>query len=143
MCRAYFDRSFQRKIELFNLNLNLVGRTFDRSFQHKTVQSRSRRAGQGVMASRDAERRMIQESTGEGEGEGSSSQAVAPCTNSTKNKRFEIKKWNAVALWAWGIMRFQPYLLHLFIYSKQSRFTPVFKLSLTQESFSLKISNLT
>ena len=31
-------------------------------------------------------------------GEGSSSAPAA----SKKPKRFEIKKWNAVALWAWG-----------------------------------------
>ncbi|KAL9252641.1 RING-box protein 1a-like protein [Drosera capensis] len=34
-------------------------------------------------------------------GEGSSSSAAA--ASSKKSKRFEIKKWNAVALWAWGI----------------------------------------
>ncbi|XP_020251599.1 RING-box protein 1a-like [Asparagus officinalis] len=32
-------------------------------------------------------------------GEGSSAAATA---TATKPKRFEIKKWNAVALWAWG-----------------------------------------
>ena len=31
----------------------------------------------------------------------SSSSAVAS-SSSKKPKRFEIKKWNAVALWAWG-----------------------------------------
>jgi hypothetical protein len=35
-------------------------------------------------------------------GEGSS--VVGPSSSSSRkpNKRFEIKKWNAVALWAWG-----------------------------------------
>ncbi|ONK66297.1 uncharacterized protein A4U43_C06F6240 [Asparagus officinalis] len=38
-------------------------------------------------------------------GEGSSSAAVAGPSSSTKKpKRFEIKKWNAVALWAWDIV---------------------------------------
>lgn len=36
-------------------------------------------------------------SAGEGSGAGASSSAV-----SKRPKRFEIKKWNAVALWAWG-----------------------------------------
>jgi E3 ubiquitin-protein ligase RBX1 len=37
-------------------------------------------------------------------GEGSS--AAGTSSSSRKpNKRFEIKKWNAVALWAWGTMR--------------------------------------
>ena len=35
--------------------------------------------------------------TGEGSSAGASSSAV-----SKRPKRFEIKKWNAVALWAWG-----------------------------------------
>ncbi|KAH7682741.1 SCF ubiquitin ligase Rbx1 component protein [Dioscorea alata] len=34
-------------------------------------------------------------------GEGSSS--AVPSSSAKKVKRFEIKKWNAVALWAWGI----------------------------------------
>jgi hypothetical protein len=33
-------------------------------------------------------------------GEGSSSSGAGP--SSRRPKRFEIKKWNAVALWAWG-----------------------------------------
>jgi E3 ubiquitin-protein ligase RBX1 len=33
-------------------------------------------------------------------GEGSS--AAGPSSSRKPNKRFEIKKWNAVALWAWG-----------------------------------------
>jgi E3 ubiquitin-protein ligase RBX1 len=36
-------------------------------------------------------------------GEGSS--AAGPSSSRKLNKRFEIKKWNAVALWAWGTMR--------------------------------------
>uniref|UniRef100_A0A804QKV1 Zinc finger RING-H2-type domain-containing protein n=1 Tax=Zea mays TaxID=4577 RepID=A0A804QKV1_MAIZE len=37
-------------------------------------------------------------------GEGSS--VVGPSSSSSRkpNKRFEIKKWNAVALWAWDIV---------------------------------------
>jgi E3 ubiquitin-protein ligase RBX1 len=35
-------------------------------------------------------------------GEGSSS--AGPSSSRKPNKRFEIKKWNAVALWAWGTM---------------------------------------
>lgn len=39
-------------------------------------------------------------------GEGSSaavpSSSSAASSSSKKPKRFEIKKWNAVALWAWG-----------------------------------------
>ena len=38
-----------------------------------------------------------------GAGEGSSS-AAGPSSRKP-NKRFEIKKWNAVALWAWGTLR--------------------------------------
>nr|VDD20084.1 unnamed protein product [Brassica oleracea] len=34
---------------------------------------------------------------------GESSSSVAPSSSSTKKaKRFEVKKWSAVALWAWG-----------------------------------------
>ncbi|KAF3780057.1 RING-box protein 1a [Nymphaea thermarum] len=36
-------------------------------------------------------------------GEGSS--GAGPSVNPKKPKRFEIKKWNAVALWAWGNCR--------------------------------------
>ncbi|KAF7123072.1 hypothetical protein RHSIM_Rhsim12G0210900 [Rhododendron simsii] len=42
-------------------------------------------------------------------GEGSSS---VPGPSSKKPKRFEIKKWNAVALWAWGTFYPNPNLLH-------------------------------
>ncbi|CAI0470738.1 unnamed protein product, partial [Linum tenue] len=37
-------------------------------------------------------------------GEGGSSAAAGPSSSSKKPKRFEIKKWNAVALWAWDIV---------------------------------------
>ena len=43
--------------------------------------------------------------SGEGSSAGPSSSAVTK-----RPKRFEIKKWNAVALWAWG-MRFQGYFI--------------------------------
>ena len=43
--------------------------------------------------------------SGEGSSAGPSSSAVTK-----RPKRFEIKKWNAVALWAWG-MRFQRYFI--------------------------------
>lgn len=45
-------------------------------------------------------------------GEGSSAGASA---SSKKPKRFEIKKWNAVALWAWG--RFFMKLVPLYLLS--------------------------
>nr|VDC85967.1 unnamed protein product [Brassica rapa] len=36
---------------------------------------------------------------------GESSSSVAPSSSSTKKaKRFEVKKWSAVALWAWDIV---------------------------------------
>nr|VDC79106.1 unnamed protein product [Brassica rapa] len=34
---------------------------------------------------------------------GESSSSVAASSSSKKAKRFEVKKWSAVALWAWGI----------------------------------------
>ncbi|CAI0419048.1 unnamed protein product, partial [Linum tenue] len=37
-------------------------------------------------------------------GEGGSSGAAGASSSSKKPKRFEIKKWNAVALWAWDIV---------------------------------------
>jgi hypothetical protein len=43
--------------------------------------------------------------TGEGSSAGASSSAV-----SKRPKRFEIKKWNAVALWAWGMCAHPPSL---------------------------------
>lgn len=33
---------------------------------------------------------------------GETSSSAAPSSSSKKPKRFEIKKWSAVALWAWG-----------------------------------------
>ena len=33
-----------------------------------------------------------------------SSKAGGPDTGSENRKRFEVKKWNAVALWAWDIV---------------------------------------
>lgn len=35
---------------------------------------------------------------------GEASSSAGP-SSSKKPKRFEIKKWNAVALWAWGISK--------------------------------------
>ncbi|KAM0031941.1 putative Zinc finger, RING/FYVE/PHD-type, Zinc finger, RING-H2-type [Helianthus debilis subsp. tardiflorus] len=35
---------------------------------------------------------------------GDSSSLPGPSSSSKKPKRFEIKKWNAVALWAWDIV---------------------------------------
>ena len=29
---------------------------------------------------------------------------TVPATSTTEKKRFEVKKWNAVALWAWDIV---------------------------------------
>ncbi|GFS43794.1 RING/U-box superfamily protein [Actinidia rufa] len=37
-------------------------------------------------------------------GEGSSGASTSSSSSSKKPKRFEIKKWNAVALWAWDIV---------------------------------------
>lgn len=49
---------------------------------------------------------------------GEPSSSAGPSSSSKKNKRFEIKKWNAVALWAWGTFSQNPNpsfleLLHL------------------------------
>lgn len=33
---------------------------------------------------------------------GEASSSAAPSSSTKKPKRFEIKKWSAVALWAWG-----------------------------------------
>jgi RING-box protein 1 len=38
--------------------------------------------------------------------EGSS--AAGPSSSRKPTKRFEIKKWNAVALWAWGTRAIRP-----------------------------------
>lgn len=41
---------------------------------------------------------------GEGEGGAGATSSVASSSSSAKKgKKFEIKKWNAVALWAWGM----------------------------------------
>ncbi|KAG6733266.1 hypothetical protein I3842_01G218000 [Carya illinoinensis] len=37
-------------------------------------------------------------------GEGPSSSVALSSSSTKKNKHFEIKKWNAVALWAWDIV---------------------------------------
>lgn len=52
----------------------------------------SRKYKEFIMAGVDTE--MV---VGEGSNAGASSSSV-----SKRPKRFEIKKWNAVALWAWG-----------------------------------------
>lgn len=46
-------------------------------------------------------------------GEGSSGAGPSntnPASSTKKSKRFEIKKWNAVSLWAWGIILLLPLL---------------------------------
>jgi RING-box protein 1 len=42
--------------------------------------------------------------------EGSS--AAGPSSSRKPAKRFEIKKWNAVALWAWGTRTIRPTAVH-------------------------------
>ncbi|CAK9183545.1 unnamed protein product [Ilex paraguariensis] len=37
-------------------------------------------------------------------GEGSGASAPSSSSSTKKPKRFEIKKWNAVSLWAWGAL---------------------------------------
>ncbi|XP_027097860.1 RING-box protein 1a-like [Coffea arabica] len=55
------------------------------------------------MASLNTEVTMVP--AGEGSsGAGPSSFTVSTSTSGKKAKRFEIKKWNAVALWAWDIV---------------------------------------
>ena len=49
---------------------------------------------------------------------GEASSSAGP-SSSRKNKRFEIKKWNAVALWAWGTSSFpnpNPSFLSFFLH---------------------------
>jgi len=41
---------------------------------------------------------------------GEASSSVAASSSNKKAKRFEIKKWSAVALWAWGNLE-NPYTL--------------------------------
>ena len=43
-----------------------------------------------------------------------SADAVPLCTVVGEKKRFEIKKWNAVALWAWGALRGLPVRSRIF-----------------------------
>lgn len=52
------------------------------------------------MASMDTDM-IVTGPSGEGSSAGASSSAVTK-----RPKRFEIKKWNAVALWAWGMIIF-------------------------------------
>ncbi|KAF7143789.1 hypothetical protein RHSIM_Rhsim05G0007200 [Rhododendron simsii] len=54
------------------------------------------------MASLDTDVTMVPAGEGPSDAPPSSSAASAS-SSSKKAKRFEIKKWNAVALWAWGI----------------------------------------
>ncbi|KAG6518832.1 hypothetical protein ZIOFF_022313 [Zingiber officinale] len=55
------------------------------------------------MASLDTDVDMVP--AGEGSSSGATgSSSLTPSTSSKKPKRFEIKKWNAVALWAWDIV---------------------------------------
>lgn len=53
------------------------------------------------MATLDTDVNMVP--AGEGSsGAGPSNTAPQPPQSSKKSKKFEIKKWNAVSLWAWG-----------------------------------------
>ncbi|MQM23567.1 hypothetical protein Taro_056633 [Colocasia esculenta] len=45
------------------------------------------------------------------EGSTDAADSAPPLSSSRKPKRFEIKKWNAVALWAWGACSISPRLL--------------------------------
>jgi hypothetical protein len=65
------------------------------------------------MASEDTE--MVTGPSGEGTSAGASASA-----GSKRPKRFEIKKWNAVALWAWG-MRFLLVSIVLFLGMQSER----------------------
>ncbi|XP_064985542.1 RING-box protein 1a-like isoform X2 [Musa acuminata AAA Group] len=53
------------------------------------------------MASLDTDINMVP--AGEGSSGAVGPSAAPSSSTSKKPKRFEIKKWNAVALWAWGI----------------------------------------
>ncbi|RRT83097.1 hypothetical protein B296_00018517 [Ensete ventricosum] len=53
------------------------------------------------MASLDTDINMVP--AGEGSSGAVGPSAAASSSTSKKPKRFEIKKWNAVALWAWGM----------------------------------------
>nr|GMC61562.1 RING-box protein 1A [Ipomoea batatas] len=54
------------------------------------------------MASLDTDVTMVPAGEGEG-GAGATSSVASTSSSSKKGKKFEIKKWNAVALWAWGM----------------------------------------
>ncbi|URD97975.1 ring-box protein [Musa troglodytarum] len=55
------------------------------------------------MASLGSDVNMVPAGEGSSGAQAPSSSSVAASSSSKKPKRFEIKKWNAVALWAWGI----------------------------------------
>nr|GLL20715.1 serine/threonine-protein kinase At5g01020 [Ipomoea trifida] len=55
------------------------------------------------MASLDTDVTMVPAGEGEG-GAGATSSVASTSSSSKKGKKFEIKKWNAVALWAWDIV---------------------------------------
>ncbi len=68
------------------------------------------------MASEDTE--MVTGPSGEGTSAGASASA-----GSNRPKRFEIKKWNAVALWAWGMrLLLVPIVLFLGMQSERRNF---------------------
>lgn len=76
-----------------------------------------------LMASIDTDVTMVP--AGEGSsGAGPSSSTASTSSSAKKYKRFEIKKWNAVALWAWGktlnltlTLLYKPLLCLFFFYS--------------------------
>ncbi|KAJ9538577.1 hypothetical protein OSB04_031310, partial [Centaurea solstitialis] len=55
------------------------------------------------MASLDTDVTMVPAAEGSG-GAGPSSSTASTSSSTKKAKRFEIKKWNAVSLWAWDIV---------------------------------------
>ncbi|KZV16340.1 RING-box protein 1a [Dorcoceras hygrometricum] len=56
------------------------------------------------MASLDTDVNMIPAGEGSsGAGPSNTTPTPVPSQSAKKAKRFEIKKWNAVALWAWGL----------------------------------------
>ncbi|KAL4589408.1 hypothetical protein LXL04_002315 [Taraxacum kok-saghyz] len=55
------------------------------------------------MASLDTDVTMVPAAEGSG-GAGPSSSTASTSSSIKKAKRFEIKKWNAVSLWAWGTL---------------------------------------
>ncbi|THU73019.1 hypothetical protein C4D60_Mb04t18380 [Musa balbisiana] len=56
------------------------------------------------MASLGTDVNMVPAGEGSSGAQAPSSTSVAASSSSKKPKRFEIKKWNAVALWAWDIV---------------------------------------